>query len=134
MERGSTERSNHPLFMDDLKLYGNSEKEAERFKYTVRIFSKDIAMEFGISKCAHVTVKARKLVSVGGMKISSEEVILELELDKGYKYLVILEANGIMHTEMKDKIQKKYYRTVRQLKSSKLNGGNTIRAIILLYP
>ena len=120
--------------MDDMKLYGNSEKEAERFKYTVRIFSKDIAMEFGISKCAHVTVKARKLVSVGGMKISSEEVILELELDKGYKYVVILETNGIMHIEMKDKIQKKYYKTVRQLKSSILNGGNTIRAIILLYP
>ena len=34
-----------------------------------------------------------------------------------------------MHTEMKDKIQKKCYRRVRQLRSLKLNGGNTIRAI-----
>ena len=34
-----------------------------------------------------------------------------------------------MQTEMKDKIQKEYYRTVRQLTLSKLNGGNTIRAI-----
>ena len=40
---------NYLLFMDDLKLYGNSEKEAERLTNTVRIFSKDIAMEFGIS-------------------------------------------------------------------------------------
>ena len=30
---------------------------------------------------------------------------------------------------MKDKIQKEYYRRVRQLMSSKLNGVNTIRAI-----
>ena len=30
---------------------------------------------------------------------------------------------------MKYKIQKEYYRRVRQLTSSKLNGGNTIRAI-----
>ena len=30
---------------------------------------------------------------------------------------------------MKDKIQKEYYRRVRQLTSSKLNGGNTIRGI-----
>ena len=45
------------LFMDNLKLYGNSEKEAERLTNTVRIFSKDIAMEFGISKCSHVTMK-----------------------------------------------------------------------------
>ena len=34
-----------------------------------------------------------------------------------------------MHTEKKDKIQKKYYRRVRILTSSNLNGGNTVRAI-----
>ena len=81
--------------MDDLKLYGNSEKEAERLTNTVRIFSKDIAIQFGISKCAHVTMKAGKLVSVGGMEISSGEVIPELESDKGCKYLGVLEANDI---------------------------------------
>ena len=63
------------------------------------------------------------------MELSSGEVIPELESDKGYKYLGILEAGDIMHTEMKDKIKKKYYRRVRQLASSKLNGGNTIRTI-----
>ena len=63
------------------------------------------------------------------MELSSGEVIPELESDKGYKYLGILEADDIMHTDMKDKIKKEYYRRVRQLTSSKLNGGNTIRAI-----
>ena len=43
--------------MNDLKLYGNSEKEAERLTNIVRIFSKHVAMEFGISKCSHVTMK-----------------------------------------------------------------------------
>ena len=94
--------------MDDLKLYENSEKEAERLTNTVRNFSKDIAMEFGISKCSHVTAKAGKLVSVGGMEISSGEVIPELEPDKGYKYLGILEAEDIIHNEMKEKIKKEY--------------------------
>ena len=83
-------------------------------------------MEFGISKYAHVTVK---LVSVGGMEQSSGEAIPEQESDKGYKYLGILETNDIIQTEMKDKIQKGYYRKVRQLTSSKLNGGNIIKAI-----
>ena len=73
--------------MDELKLYGISEKEAERLTNTVRIFLKDIAMEFGTNKCAHVTMKAAKLSSVGGVKLSSGEVIPELESDKGYKYL-----------------------------------------------
>ena len=65
-------------------------------------------MEFGISKCAHVTMKARKLVCVGGMELSSGELIPQLESDKGYQCLGILEANYIMLTEMKDKIQKEY--------------------------
>ena len=69
--------------MDDLKLYGNSEKEAERLTDTVRIFSKDISMEFGINKCALVTMKAGKLVIVGGMELSSGEVIPELASDNG---------------------------------------------------
>ena len=53
--------------MYDLKLYANSEKEAKRLKNTVRIFSNNIAMEFGITKCGHVIMKAGKLVTVGGM-------------------------------------------------------------------
>ena len=41
---------------------------------------------------------------VVGMELLSGEVIPELESDKGDKYLGILEANDIMHTEMRDKI------------------------------
>ena len=126
--KGWRKKTNQLVFMDDMKLYWNSEKEAERVTNNTRIFLKEIAMEFDISNCAHVTMKAGKLVSVGGMELSSGKVIPELESDKGYKYLDILEANDIMHTEIKDKIQKEYYRRVIQLTSSKLNGGNTIRA------
>ena len=115
--------------MDDLKLHGNSKKEAERLTKTFRIFLKDIAMEFGISKCAYVTIKAQKLFSVGGMELSSGEVIPELKSEKGYKHFSILEANDIMHTEIKDKIKKEYYRRVTQLASLKINGGNKIRTI-----
>ena len=96
---------NHFLFMDDLKLYGNSEKGAERLTNTVRIISRDIAMEFGISKCSHVTMKAGKRVSVGEMELSSGEVIPELESDKDYKYLGILETDDIMLSETSDIIK-----------------------------
>ena len=103
--KGQHKMINHLLFMHDLKLCGNSQTEAENLRSTVRIFLKYIAMEFGISKCAYVTMKAGKLASIGGMELSSGEVMPELESDKGYKYLSILEANDIMHTETKDKIQ-----------------------------
>ena len=62
--KGQYKKINRLLFMDDLKLYGNREKETERLTSTIQTFSKDIAMEVGISKCAHVTMKAGKLVSV----------------------------------------------------------------------
>ena len=50
-------------------------------------------MEFDISKCAHVTMKARKLVVVGGMERSTGEVIPNLESEKDYKYLGIFDPH-----------------------------------------
>ena len=38
--------------MDDLKLYGKNEREIESLVQTVRIYSEDIAVEFGTQKCA----------------------------------------------------------------------------------
>ena len=47
----------------------------------------------------------------------------------GYKYLGVLEADQIKHEEMKDEIQTEYFRRVKRLVRSKLNGGNIITAI-----
>ena len=40
-----------------------------------------------------------------------------------------MEANGVKHEEMKDKIKKEYIRRVRNKLKSKLNGGNIISAV-----
>ena len=50
--RNDQMRISHLLFMDDLKLYGKKEREIESLVQTVRIYSEDIAVEFGIHKCA----------------------------------------------------------------------------------
>ena len=47
----SKAKINHFLFMDDLKLYSRSEKGLDSLVQTVRVFSEDIGMEFGIEKC-----------------------------------------------------------------------------------
>ena len=47
----------------------------------------------------------------------------------GYRYLRILEADGVNHQEMKDQIKRQYIRRVRNILKSKLNGGNIIFAI-----
>ena len=47
----------------------------------------------------------------------------------GYKYLGILEADGVKHEEMKSEMQKKYTRRVRDILRSKLNVRNIILTI-----
>ena len=43
--------------MDDLKLHAENEKGLESLVQTVRIFSDDIGMEFGMDKCATLVLK-----------------------------------------------------------------------------
>ena len=40
------------ITINDLKLYSRSEKGLDSLVQTVRVFSEDIGMEFGIEKCA----------------------------------------------------------------------------------
>ena len=44
----SKEKINHLLFMDDLKLHSRIEKGLDSLVQTVRGFSEDMEMEFGI--------------------------------------------------------------------------------------
>ena len=47
----------HLLYMDDCKLYGKSLNELESLLNTVRIFVTDFSMEFGLEKCATLTIQ-----------------------------------------------------------------------------
>ena len=66
---------NHLLFMDDLKLYGQNENQIDTLVNTVRIFSQDIGMEFGINKCAVLIMKRGVLSKNEGIQLPNEEVI-----------------------------------------------------------
>ena len=46
-----------------------------------------------------------------------------------YKYLEILEADKMRVGEMKVRVRKEYYRRIRKLLTSKLNGGNMIKVM-----
>ena len=68
-------------------------------------------------------------MSEGGLEILDGQCIDEVDGEKGYKYLGILEANDIKHEQMKDRITKEYVKRVKKIAYSTLNGGNTIEAI-----
>ena len=120
---------NHLLFMDDLKLYGKNEKQVDTLVNTVGIFSKDIGMEFGISKCVVLIMKREKVRTCEGIVLPDAQTIKRLEEGDGYKYLGILEADDVKHNDMKQSISKEYLRRIRKILKSKLNGGNVVSAI-----
>ena len=54
----------------------------------IRIFSKNIEMEFGIEKCAMLAIEKGKIMKSVGMMIKS------LQDGESYKYLRIIEADS----------------------------------------
>ena len=123
------EKINHLLYMDDLKLYAKNEKELDSLVQTVRVFSNDIGMQFGLDKCAVLIMKRGKIVKSEGIELPNDEKIRSLKQDESYKYLGILQSNEVQRKDMKDKVGKEYKRRVRKILETKLNGGNIIKAI-----
>ena len=79
-------RINHLLFMDDLKLFAKNEKEIDSLVQTVRIFSDDIGMKFGLEKCAAMTMKRGKRVHSDGIALPDDLVSLTTKNINGYKF------------------------------------------------
>ena len=120
----SKEKINHLLFMDDLKLYSQSEKGLDSLLQRVRVFSEDIVMVFGIEKCAMLVMEKGKIVKSVGIQLPDGEVIKLLREGESYKYLRILEADKFLEEKMKLNVLKEYIGRLRKVLKSKLNGGN----------
>ena len=114
--------------MEDLKLYGKSEKEIKGLVSNVEVFSKDIGMEFGIKKCVVIIMNRGKVKSTDGIELPTGEKIREIGED-GYIYLGILECDEVKEQEMKDKFKNEYFRRTKLILKSKLNGRNKIMAM-----
>ena len=95
----NTAKLSHLLYMDDLKLYGKSTAELESPLNTVRIFSNDISMEFGLDKCATLAIIKGKVTETQSMNLPNN-TIKRLNLDETYKYLVILQADDVKHKQV----------------------------------
>ena len=125
----SKEKINHLLFINDLKLYSRSEKGLDSLVQTVRVFSEDIGMEFGIEKCAMLVMEKGKIVKSVGIELPDVKVIKSLQEGESYKYLGILEADKVLEERMKLNVSKEYIRRLRKVLKSKLNGGNLVHGV-----
>ena len=57
------------MYMDDIKLFPQNEKELKTLKQAVRIYSQDIGMKFGIEKCAILKMKSGKWQTTEGIEL-----------------------------------------------------------------
>ena len=97
--------------MDDLKLYSRNEEELDSIVQTIRIFRKDIGMEFGIEKCAMLVIEKEKIVKLVGIELPDGKVLKSLQEGENYKYLGILEADRFFGEEIKLNVSKEYFRS-----------------------
>ena len=88
--------------MDDIKVFAKNEKELEILIQTTRIYSQDKGMEFGIEKCAILTMKSGKFESVEGIEVSNQECIRTFGEKESYKYLGMMEADNLKKAEIKE--------------------------------
>ena len=91
---------NYLIYMDDIKLFVENEKEPETLKHAMRIYSQDIGMEFGRERCSMPVMKSGKRHLTDGMELPNQN---RIERSKTYKYWDILEADSIKQLEMKKK-------------------------------
>ena len=95
------------------------------------VFSYGIGMEFGVEKCAVLTMKKGKMANSDGIALLSKTTMKGLKEGDNYKYLGVIQADGMKHHEMKEKFKTEYYRRVRKILETKLICGNIIAGINL---
>ena len=83
----SQEKINHLMYMVDIKLFTKNKKELETLIQTVRIYSQNIGMEFGIEKCAMLVMKSGKEYMTEEVEQPNQVVIRTLGEKETYKYL-----------------------------------------------
>ena len=85
--------------------------------HTVRVFSDDIGMEFGLDKCTIIKMKRGKLVEMERVTLAEGKEMSALEGDGEYKYLGTLEADDFKreHEEMREIVKREYFNRLTKL-------------------
>ena len=71
----SSDKLNHLIFIDDLKVFAKDEREINFLLSTVQMFSNDIEIELGILKCGILAKKRGKAISTEGIELLSGDTI-----------------------------------------------------------
>ncbi|KAL0867793.1 hypothetical protein ABMA27_008500 [Loxostege sticticalis] len=117
----------HLMYMDDIKLFTNSEKNLQQLIDITSYFSKDINMKFGLDKCRKLHIKRGKIVH---SNIETEEIrIPTMDEDELYKYLGVQQSKGINHINIKKQLTGEYFKRLNLICKRPLYSKNLFKAI-----
>lgn len=119
----------HLLYMDDLKLYAESDKHLKTLLDCTTNFSKDIKMEFGLDKCKISKMKKGVWEHNEGYGLEPEGRIHGMEQGETYKYLGYHQAQGINQARTKAELTTMYLTRLRNVLKTQLNARNKAKAI-----
>ena len=83
----------HLLYIDDIKLYAKNEQDINSFIHLTRVFSSDIGVTFGLTKCEFLIVNRSKVKSISRISLPEGQTD---DIDESYKYLGILQSSATM--------------------------------------
>ena len=77
-------------------------------------------MEFGVEKCATLTIQKAKTTHIEELTLSNNNTIKRLSLEKNYKYLGVLQAEDVKHRQVIKQTSAEYTNRVRKILKFKL--------------
>ena len=114
------------MYMDDIKVFSNNEKEMNTLIQAIRIYNQDIEMEFSTENFAVLITKSMKRQRTERKEQQSQEIIRTFGEKENHKYLEIPKADTIKKKKKKKKDCSR--RTTKPLQT-KLHRRNTIKEV-----
>ena len=120
----------HSLFLDDLKVYQETEEQLEIVNEMLVQASKDTGARYGVKKCCKAIFKHGKIVETIGLNIDGEVTdVLDPDKNNTYKFLGLEQASGINREEVMSKMEKIVKEKVENLVQYELYDKNLMQAI-----
>ena len=101
-------------------MFAKKEAEINSLMQIVRIFSDDIGMQFGLEKCALMTMKRGKRVHSNGIALPDGAQMKALGEEESYQYLGVLKSDHVLHEESKVRMRAEHIRQVKKCLKTKL--------------
>ena len=116
------------LYVDDLKTYHKTPTKAMVETRRMESPFNDIGLEWGLDKCATITVSKGKIVSAENLILNDNASINVLQDKDPYKFLGKLENFAQLDDEVFDEVSKEYLKRLNVIWSSNISIPRKIKA------